>query len=53
MFLMRKKAAAVTAALALTGAVFAQDCKPSKWGPNDEIGASDEDILVLVMDSPL
>jgi len=40
MFLMRKKAAAVIAALALTGAVFAQDCKPSKWGPNDEIGAA-------------
>ncbi|NBU67933.1 MAG: cyclase family protein [Betaproteobacteria bacterium] len=28
------------AALAITGAATAQDCKPSKWGPNDEIGAA-------------
>jgi len=27
-------------ALTVSSAVFAQECKPSKWGPNDEIGAA-------------
>ena len=40
MKLKQRSVAAVIAAVALTGAVLAQDCKPSKWGPTDEIGAA-------------
>jgi len=40
MKLKQRSIAAAIAAVALTGAVLAQDCKPSKWGPTDEIGAA-------------
>jgi kynurenine formamidase len=40
MKLKQRSVAAAIAAVALTGAVLAQDCKPSKWGPTDEIGAA-------------
>ena len=33
-------AAAVGVALAMSTAALAQDCKPSKWGADDEIGAA-------------
>jgi len=33
-------AAAAAAAAFLSGAAFAEDCKPSKWGADDEIGAA-------------
>ena len=40
MKLKQRSVAAAIAAVALTGAVLAQDCKPSEWGPTDEIGAA-------------
>ena len=40
MKLKQRSIAAAIAAVTLTGAVLAQDCKPSKWGPTDEIGAA-------------
>ncbi len=38
---MKKMLAAPGLGVVLTaGTVLAQDCKPSKYGPNDEIGAA-------------
>ncbi|MGI9413321.1 MAG: cyclase family protein [Hyphomicrobiales bacterium] len=37
---MMTAAAALVASLAITGSAFAAECKPSKWGKDDEIGAA-------------
>ena len=38
--MLKKWLISVAFAIGASGVVLAQDCKPSKWGANDEIGAA-------------